>query len=356
MGFEALCRGFKNDQIVYPGELFKLAKDIDKQEVLEEHCRYSALKYYNMLGQHDKLLFINFDMSAIKSKNSLEKFIFSLDGVNPKNVCIEFIESKISFKLLKYAVYLFQHYGFLIALDDFGSGYSNYSRLSIIKPDIVKLDMSLIRDIELDKNKQYIVKSLTNLVHNLGGITLAEGVETEQELMSCLDLDVDMFQGYLLSKPQCYKSVDIENTEKDFKDYLLKFSKLKLDSIKKHLKKLSLYRHMIERISLHVKDVQILKHFVEHYDFIRAIYLLDWEGKMVYDTFAKRNHVKRIFKPAKKGDDLSLKDYFIHIRYNEKDIYFSDPYISQIDGRQCITVSYKTKTMPHFVLCVDFTV
>ena len=354
VGFEALCRGFKSDKLIYPGELFTLANSLNKLGELEEICRYSAIDYYKRLRQEDKILFINFDMSAIKDKNSLEEFIFNLKGVNFNYVCIELIESKVDFRFLMYAVSLFKYYGFLIALDDFGTGHSNYNRLSFIKPDILKLDMGLIRDIHLSLERQYIVKSLVYLMHNLGGLVLAEGIEQEEELFVCMDNGVDMFQGFLLSKPQCYKSIDLHALSNSFTTYISKYENYRLTNIEKYVHQISTFKHIVENIAKSL-TVENFKHYVDIYDFIRAIYLLDWEGNMIYDTVFKRNHVKPLFKPAKKGDNLSFKDYFIHIRYYGKDLYVSDPYISQADGKQCITISYKTSGDDPFILCVDFT-
>lgn len=353
IGFEALCRGFKNDNMIYPAELFKFANSLGKLGELEEVCRYSAIDYYKNLKQENKIIFINFDMSAIKDKDSLDEFIFNLKGVNFNYVCIELIESKVDFRFLMYAVSLFKYYGFLVALDDFGTGHSNYNRLSIIKPDILKLDIGLIRDIHLSSEKQYIVKSITNLIHNLGGLALAEGIEQEQEFFSCMDIGVDMFQGFLLSRPQCYKSIDLHVLSNSFKGYISKYENYRLTNIEKYINQISTLKHIVENIakSLTVED---FKHYVDIYDFIRAIYLLDWDGNVVFDTILKRNHIKPLFKPAKKGDNLSFKEYFIHIRYYGKDFYVSDPYISQADGKQCITISYKVPGEYPFILCVDF--
>jgi len=299
VGFEALCRGFKNDNMVYPAELFKFANSLGKLGELEEICRYSAIDYYKNLKQEDKILFINFDMSAIKDKNSLEEFIFNLKGVNFNYVCIELVESKVDFRFLMYAVSLFKYYGFLVALDDFGTGHSNYNRLSFIKPDILKLDMSLIRDIHLNLERQYIVKSLVYLMHNLGGLVLAEGIEQEEELFVCMDSGVDMFQGFLLSRPQCYKSMDLYALSNDFKTYISKYENYRLTNIEKYIHQISTFKHIVENIAKSL-TVENFKHYVDIYDFIRAIYLLDWEGNVVFDTVLKRNHIKPLFKPAKK--------------------------------------------------------
>ncbi|GAB6078886.1 PDC sensor domain-containing protein [Hydrogenobaculum acidophilum] len=169
-----------------------------------------------------------------------------------------------------------------------------------------------------------------------------------------MDIGVDMFQGFLLSRPQCYKSIDLESISAIFKKLISKYETYRLTIIEKYIQQISTFKHIVENIAKSL-TVENFKRYVDNYDFIRAIYLLDWDGNVVFDTILKRNHIKPLFKPAKKGDNLSFKEYFMHIRYYKKDLYISDPYISQADGKQCITVSCKVSGEKIFVLCVDFT-
>ena len=91
--------------------------------------------------------------------------------------------------------------GIRIALDDFGSGYSTDAVLLKTKPDFVKLDMSLIRDIDQDNHKFTLVRNLVELCHSMGSKVVAEGVETEGELRTLMTLQADYVQGYLLGRP-----------------------------------------------------------------------------------------------------------------------------------------------------------
>jgi len=87
--------------------------------------------------------------------------------------------------------------GFKFAIDDFGSGFSNFELLYYSEPDYLKLDKFLIRDINKDLKKASLTASIIKLAKSLGVIVVAEGVETEAEYFYLKSLDVDLIQGYL---------------------------------------------------------------------------------------------------------------------------------------------------------------
>jgi len=91
--------------------------------------------------------------------------------------------------------------GFQTAIDDFGAGYAGLGLLSKFQPDIVKLDMDLIRDIDTSTVKQSIVSGVLRILGDLGVTPLCEGVETVGEYDVLRALGVELMQGYLLAKP-----------------------------------------------------------------------------------------------------------------------------------------------------------
>jgi len=91
--------------------------------------------------------------------------------------------------------------GFLTAIDDFGAGHSGLNLLALFRPDIVKLDMQLIRNIDTDKTKRVIVRHTLAMLADLGIMAVCEGVETLEEYSVLRDLGVSLIQGYLLAKP-----------------------------------------------------------------------------------------------------------------------------------------------------------
>jgi EAL domain-containing protein (putative c-di-GMP-specific phosphodiesterase class I)/CheY-like chemotaxis protein len=93
--------------------------------------------------------------------------------------------------------------GFQIAVDDLGAGYAGLSCFTLLGPDVVKLDMSLIRSIHTSKRKRSIVKSMIDLATTeLGMLVICEGVETDDERDTLAHLGADLFQGYLLARPE----------------------------------------------------------------------------------------------------------------------------------------------------------
>jgi EAL domain-containing protein (putative c-di-GMP-specific phosphodiesterase class I)/CheY-like chemotaxis protein len=91
--------------------------------------------------------------------------------------------------------------GYRIAVDDLGAGYAALGALATLEPEIVKLDMSLIRDIDRHPTKRRVVGAIATMCRELGSRVVAEGVETEAEKSACVDAGIDLLQGYLLAKP-----------------------------------------------------------------------------------------------------------------------------------------------------------
>jgi EAL domain-containing protein (putative c-di-GMP-specific phosphodiesterase class I) len=99
------------------------------------------------------------------------------------------------------SVAMLRKLGYRIAVDDLGAGYAALGALATLEPDVVKLDMSLIRDIHRHPTKRRVVAAITNLCRELGSRVVAEGVETSDERIAILDAGIDLVQGYLLARP-----------------------------------------------------------------------------------------------------------------------------------------------------------
>ena len=91
--------------------------------------------------------------------------------------------------------------GYRIAVDDLGAGYAALGALATLEPEIVKLDMSLIRDLDRHTNKRRIVRAITGICSELGSRVVAEGIETEGERHACIDAGIDLLQGFLFAHP-----------------------------------------------------------------------------------------------------------------------------------------------------------
>lgn len=89
----------------------------------------------------------------------------------------------------------------IFALDDYGSGYNSELNLLTLNPHYVKVDVTIVRDIDVDENKQQIVRNIVQYAHERGMKIIAEGIETGAEMKKLLELEVDFLQGFYLAKP-----------------------------------------------------------------------------------------------------------------------------------------------------------
>ncbi len=319
----------------------------------------------------DKFLFLNFEILDLnKGLEGKNRLIESLKILNDKikelelkndRIVIEIVESNVKdLEDLKFFTDLCKSFGFLVALDDVGSGHSNLNRIPLLKPDIIKIDRYLIQDIDKDYHKQEVFKSITGLSRVIGTLIVAEGVETKKEAILSIELRADFIQGFYFSEPKQVFCQDIEEKINDlyaeFKKYfqektLRKKSKNRI--LLKIIKDLSRELELIfynEGISKDANIKNKIKEYLKNYDYIECIYLIDEEGKQISNTYFDENtpvfHKNSLFSPAQKGDDHSLKQYFYQLKISHSSHYISKTYISMATGKICRTVSaYMNKSI-----------
>ncbi len=149
---------------------------------------------------------INFIPGAVgHSQFSVQQSIETAErvGMDPSRIIFEIAEGeKVSDR--QRLVDIFREYrrcGLQTAIDDFGAGYAGLELLAEFQPDMVKLDMMLIRSIESRSACRTIVRSVVALCGDLGILTIAEGVETRAEFQVLQELGVELFQGHLFARP-----------------------------------------------------------------------------------------------------------------------------------------------------------
>jgi EAL domain-containing protein (putative c-di-GMP-specific phosphodiesterase class I) len=91
--------------------------------------------------------------------------------------------------------------GLRLAVDDAGAGYASFRHILNLRPDLIKVDSSLVSRIDLDAAQQALVRSLLTFAENSGAVLLAEGVETQGELDELARIGVPLVQGFLLARP-----------------------------------------------------------------------------------------------------------------------------------------------------------
>lgn len=205
IGYEALSRGPKGSLLEGPDALFSAAAKFDLVWELEYLCRASALeKAKDIIA--DKMLFINVDPKIINDprfQKGYTREMLNRFCVNTGNVIFEITE-KTAINDYKSFCRILDNYtsqGYRIAIDDTGSGYSGLRTLAETRPNFIKVDMELIRDLDKDSLKQAMLKALYDFSLSTNSKIIAEGIETKAELTTLINIGIPYGQGFYLQKP-----------------------------------------------------------------------------------------------------------------------------------------------------------
>jgi len=373
IGIEALTRGLKSGEFISPQELFSRAAELKISIEFDRFCRKLALlefkryyKKYNHLA-----LFLNHDPTLLNDPNVILGYTATLCkdiGINPSRVVIEICESKVTnMKLLENFVTFQKKKGFLIALDDVGTHYSNLDRIPQLKPDILKIDRNLVQNSDKEWHKNKIVKAIIYLAREIRSIPIIEGVEKEEEIIENLKMGSEYFQGFYFCKPSPIHLLDFEKVAYKAKKVALKFRTFMIEKLKKRK---DFFKYLSKVVFTFIKQLrkskeslfdEILYNLIINYEWIECSYILNEYGIQITNTvFNKDTYYdsKNIFfVPAKKGDDLSSRNYFYTLIFCNSIYYVSEPYLSRATGNKCITISTIFRNNDKkFILCVDIIV
>ena len=209
---EALVRGLRNEPA---SEVLKLVDD-DNLYRFDQTCRVKAIKLAAELGI-PTCVNVNFMPNAVYRPELCIRT--TLDAANTygfptSRIIFEITESEFieDVRHVQEIVADYQSRGFRVAIDDFGAGHSGLNLLAELCPNMVKLDMFLIRRIDQDRTRRVICKGIVQICRELGMDIVAEGVETRDELVCLQDIGIHLFQGYYFAKPS-FESLATINPE-----------------------------------------------------------------------------------------------------------------------------------------------
>lgn len=200
-GYEALVRGENQTSAL---SVLQQVNDQNRY-AFDQACRVKAIQLASEL-KLDKMLSINFLPNAVYEPAHCIRS--TLQAANQ----FQFPVNKIMFEIteseqvadVKHLTRIFEHYqqqGFVTALDDFGAGHAGLNMLASFVPNLLKIDMELVRDIDQNPIKQIIVEGLIQMCKKLSVRVLAEGLETRAEVDYFRSLGVSLMQGYYFAKP-----------------------------------------------------------------------------------------------------------------------------------------------------------
>ena len=203
--YEALVRGLDGG-----GAESILSETNDTNRyAFDQRCRVRAIELAAQLGIADQGAFvsINFLPNAIYRPEVCIRTTLDTArrvGFPTQNIIFEFTENqqiREPDRVLE-IIRAYRRMGFKTAIDDFGAGYAGLNLLATFQPDLIKLDMALVRNIDTDLVKRSIVSGIVVVCRNLGIQLIAEGIETEAEANCLKDLGIELLQGYLFAKPE----------------------------------------------------------------------------------------------------------------------------------------------------------
>lgn len=172
----------------------------------DQACRGKAIEIASRLGMQS-LLSINFLPNAIyRPELCIRSTLVAArtHGFPIDRIIFETVEGEQvnDGKWLSEVLREYQRIGFLTAIDDFGAGFAGLNLLADFQPDIVKLDMALVRGIDTNKPRRAIVAGVSTMCRELGIRVIAEGIETDDEMRCLRDLGIELMQGYWFGRPQ----------------------------------------------------------------------------------------------------------------------------------------------------------
>jgi EAL domain-containing protein (putative c-di-GMP-specific phosphodiesterase class I) len=198
-GYEALVRS-SDQSMPNPGALFDAAEQLGRIHDLGRQIRAKCAEPLHRARPNESLV-VN-----LHTEDLLDSTLFDPDTMLARashQIILEITErAKLeSVGQVRERIARLREMGFRIAIDDIGAGYSGLNSFAMIQPDIVKLDITLVRDVDRDPVKRKLVRVLGDLCHDLGILVVAEGVETPAERDTLVELGCDLLQGYLFARP-----------------------------------------------------------------------------------------------------------------------------------------------------------
>lgn len=178
-----------------------------KAKIYPELTKAILRKAFEMFREKDIFFTVNLSIEDIRNSNTHAYILDTLDNFDkPQNVIFEIIESEgiDNYKIVKEFITEVKKYGVHIAIDDFGSGYSNFMHLLELEASFIKIDGSIIKNILQDRSSQILTKTIVSMAKDLDMKVIAEFVSSAEILDTVIAMGIDHSQGYYLGEPKPY--------------------------------------------------------------------------------------------------------------------------------------------------------
>jgi EAL domain-containing protein (putative c-di-GMP-specific phosphodiesterase class I) len=208
IGFEALSRGPAGSDIENPEVIFELARDFDLVWELERLCIENVRPSLVDICSRG-YLFFNLESHFIQQLQQRGTEVFDAFFECHQNVVIEVTERSAirDYRTFRRTLHDLKALGFKIAIDDCGSGYATLEAVAELQPDYLKVGHSLFHNVESDPIRRRLIDLVARCADTIGALTIAEAIETEEQLAICIDLGIQQGQGYYFAAPAPWEDV-----------------------------------------------------------------------------------------------------------------------------------------------------
>ncbi len=364
VGYEGLLRANSHAGNVPPLTAFSQCLNKAETIQLDRLSRALHLLNFKCIQQRNHWIFINLRGEEIIDANMDPTMLIAVlkkHGYRPEQIVLEILEDvAIESALLTKFVTNYQRKGFMIAIDDFGAGYSNFDRIWKLHPNIVKLDRSMISNAVKQSKARRIFTRLVSLLRETESLVLIEGVETQDEALLALDSGADMVQGFYFSKPHVLDENKLDAGALLFAP--LEQQLLQQKNVEKQIKACSVQQFDL-LLGQCANQLQLGQSFqsacrqLTYDERCGCVFLLNEEGYqvdvMLPPSLTAGRHRFLPFTQSH-GANWKRRAYFSHAISALGKVFISEPYLALPDVKMKVTCSLafyaKGQT---YVLCCD---
>jgi EAL domain-containing protein (putative c-di-GMP-specific phosphodiesterase class I) len=365
VGFEALLRATNAaGEAIAPDTLFARAPAKTIALALERLTRCVHFANFSEAGLDKGWLFVNALPRLFKTGWPYSSYIDELCayfGLPHSRIVIELLEEPAADEAhFEHTVESLRRRELIIAIDDFGTGFSNFDRIWRVRPDLVKLDRSLVARMAMPGADPQFATQLVTMLHRAGAMVLGEGVETDEELMILMEADVDFIQGFWLGQPDTSPQVAAAQAPA-LVDAM--WTRFRARTGSRPHAAIDL-RHFEQAVSAGAKayersgDLAPAARQTFAQPFAKRVFLVDelgnqHEPSITRDPAPESERLSPLFPDA--GCNWSRRAYFKRAIAAPGRVTVMGPHYSLTDGKDCytgaVTVEFGTRRQ---VFCVDF--
>ncbi len=368
VGFEALLRGSgPSGESLTPAQLFATPRVFSERLLLDRLACALHLDNFLALERPGDWLFINVQPDVFVHSPRQDAYLSELLKARQfpsARIVVEVLEQAVADEsALHEAVAFYRSKGCLIALDDFGAGHSNFDRVWAVRPDIVKLDRSMVARGACDPSVRRVMPGIVSLLHEAGALVVMEGVETRDEALLAMDCDADFVQGYYFGRPG-RTAPEAPAARELFERLWQEFRCRVRPQIDRYRKEIAPYQNALgygaSLMESNLPGEVACRGFLELPDAERC-FVLDEFGVQNGPSLTPPNRVRHddaSFNPLGEasGANWSRRPYFRRALEHPGRVQVSRPYLSLAGARPCVTLSMSLRVHgATVVLCGDVT-